>query len=101
MKFSLALKVFDMILLIILIILLSIVGLIYGNAVSDAKDVLKKNGFSTLFYTELKDYKNLWFLAKKEPRYKPLAIMFISSTIIIILLLIIIIIIVFFTNLVG
>ena len=89
-----------MIILIILIILSSIVGLIYGNAVSDAKNVLKKNGFSTPFYTELKDYKTLWFLSKQEPKYKPLAIIFISSTIISILLLILIIIIVFFTNLI-
>jgi hypothetical protein len=89
-----------MTILIILIVLLSVIGLIYSNAVSDIKDVLKKNGFSTPFYTELKDYKNLWFLAKQEPKYKPLAVIFISSTIILILLLILIIIIVFFTNIV-
>ncbi len=69
-----------MIIVMILFILLTVNGFLYGYTVSHAKKVLKKNGFNTPFYTELNDYKNLWFLAKQEPKYKLLAVLFIFST---------------------
>ncbi len=90
-----------MVILIILIILLIVNGFVYGYAVSYAKKILKKNGFGTPFYTELNDYKNLWFLAKQQTKYKPMAILFIFSTLFSMFLFLSIIVILFFTNLVG
>jgi hypothetical protein len=75
------------------IILFVIFASIYGITAIYTKMLLKKNNTSvTFFYTEFSDYKNLWILAKKQKKVKPLLFLFISSTILSLLMFFLIII---------
>jgi len=76
------------------IVLFVIFASVYGITAIYTKILLKKNGYDiTFFYTEFSDYKNLWFLVKEQQKFKPLLLLFISSTILSILTFLVIVII--------